>query len=405
MKIIIGLSLLLVTIPTCAQQKKIARWSVTLEGVLNRFDGDVSQTYNDLLPNSLSNVSMGGSVEYTLTPAWSIGADYYYLPLHANGKYYTLQTTLHNAGIFSAFNFIKWFYPYSRSRWGVWATTGVGLGCYAVDYHTNNHGILNPLSGLVDYSANFNDGQALYLSVGTLIEYTLSQQVALGAKIQCRGFNKDNLDGRNFWGVTNDYTELATLQLRWKPGTPKHPHVRNLNTAEFFGNHLSCPSETTATQSPKTKQLHDSLQVLSRELNDIKYQLKELATNQAHTTDTLPKPTNEWGNHSFRWGGSVYFDFDKTDLDATALESIGRVAREMQASPGLMLEIVGTADYMGHNDYNLKLSKQRSEIIRNELVKHYTINPGRISTSGVGRLTEPQQAVRINRRCDFYFIK
>ena len=87
MKIIIGLSLLFVTAPVAAQYKKFAHWSVTLEGVMNRFDGDVSQQYNDLLPNSLSNVSAGGSVEYTLTPAWSIGADYDYLPLRANGEY------------------------------------------------------------------------------------------------------------------------------------------------------------------------------------------------------------------------------------------------------------------------------------------------------------------------------
>ncbi len=401
MKIIIGLSLLFVATPVEAQYRKFAHWSVTLEGVLNRFDGDVSQQYNDLLPNSLSNVSAGGSVEYTLTPAWSIGADYYYLPLRANGEYYSLQNNMHNAGVFSAFNLIKWFYPYSRSRWGVWVTAGVGLAQYSVNYHTNNNGILSPLSGLVDYSSSFTNGQALYLSVGTLLEYNFTQQMALGAKIQCRGFNKDNLDGRNFWGVTNDYVELATLQLRWKIGTPNRPHVRNLNAAEFFGKRSLYPTETP-TQSPETTRLQDSLKALSRELNDIKYQLKKLAANR---TDTLPESTNESAKCDYRWAGSVYFDFDKTDLDAAALESIFHIALEMQANPGLKVEIVGTADYMGDNDYNLKLSRQRSEIISQELLHRYKINPGRISTSGVGRLTEPKSAVRLNRRCDFYFVR
>ena len=119
----------------------------------------------------------------------------------------------------------------------------------------------------------------------------------------------------------------------------------------------------------------------------------------------MPESTNESVNRNYRWAGRVYFDFDKTDLDAAALESIFHIALEMQANPGLTVEIVGTADYMGDNDYNLKLSRQRSEIIRQELLHRYKINPGRISTSGVGRLTEPKSAVRLNRRCDFYFGK
>ena len=76
---------LFMTLGAFAQQySDWSRWSITLEGGLNRFDGDVKQDYGrEVIPTGDTKITFGGALEYTLTPVWSIGLDYYYLPLSA----------------------------------------------------------------------------------------------------------------------------------------------------------------------------------------------------------------------------------------------------------------------------------------------------------------------------------
>lgn len=46
-----------------------SNWSITLEGGLNMFDGDIKQDYNQILPRFCYGFKVGGSVEYTINPA------------------------------------------------------------------------------------------------------------------------------------------------------------------------------------------------------------------------------------------------------------------------------------------------------------------------------------------------
>jgi outer membrane protein OmpA-like peptidoglycan-associated protein len=66
---------------------------------------------------------------------------------------------------------------------------------------------------------------------------------------------------------------------------------------------------------------------------------------------------------------NILFDFDKADLKPAGQKIIGEVATEMKENPQLRAHIVGHADSMGSDAYNMGLSKRRAEAARNAIVR------------------------------------
>ena len=427
-----------------------SNWSITLEGGLNMFDGDIKQDYNQILPNSVMGLSYGGSVEYTINPAWSMGVEYYYLPVKAEGFYYSLKNTMHNADYFMAINMLKAFNSHSNSKWGLWATLGIGMAAYSVDYQTTIDGpvSINSKSGYygLDYDQNFTDGMSLVVPVGAIVEYNLSKSLALGAKFQYRTYNKDNLDGRSYWGVTNDYLGLGTLQLRWKINAKNQDHVRNINMDLYNNVDPNLNNDIDAMQN--------KINALQKELDDLKPNMNKLMNMQpavdnipdmkkritdlenrpvAPVAPVLTPEVDTDGDHDGVpdnrdqepntpantavdfWGKSikaynidesgVYFDFDKSDIDAAGYKAIKMAADKLTADPSLVVEVRGFADYVGTPEYNIKLSQRRADTVKSELVSKYNIDPARIIANGKGRLLEPKKEFRGNRRCTFFYDK
>lgn len=441
------------------EKKDFSHWSMTLEAGLNRFDGDVKQDYNSIIPNSVNKLSLGGSIEYTLTPVWSMGVEYYYLPIQAIGPYYDITNTMHNVDYFMAFNLQKWFFKKSRSKWGIWATIGGGLALYSVNYRTDNdrngEGTQLPISSntglyIKDKNSIFNDGRAVVFPIGTLIEYNLSKNLALGTKIQYRIYNKDNLDGRNFWGVTNDAVQLATLQLRWKFNAQKKDHTRNISVDDFNGEPIIPKNFQPAIDSLKSEigklkpalKALDEIQPLKKRVEALENQPKPTAYTYVpqqgvkynfddpdvvlmpgkddddddgvpNNRDKEPNtaydtPVDFWGRTIPAYdvnGAAVYFDFDRTELDREAQDAIRYAATKLKSDPTLLVEIRGFCDYMGSFDYNEGLSQRRADKVKNELVRVYRINPDRIVANGRGKLLNPKTRFRGNRRCNFFYSK
>ena len=72
---------LFMTLGAFAQQySDWSKWSIAIEGGVNRFDGDISHDRGytaDVVPGAKTKLALGGLLEYNLTHVWSIGADYY----------------------------------------------------------------------------------------------------------------------------------------------------------------------------------------------------------------------------------------------------------------------------------------------------------------------------------------
>ena len=100
--------------------------------------------------------------------------------------------------------------------------------------------------------------------------------------------------------------------------------------------------------------------------------------------------TKLWNN---RYNGkvvetvNVQFGFNRSELDDGAQTTLLGLVKEMQANPGLTVDLVGYTDTKGPRDYNYSLSQRRVEAVRRFLVEQ-GVQIGRIQAVGLGALSD-----------------
>ena len=80
----------------------------------------------------------------------------------------------------------------------------------------------------------------------------------------------------------------------------------------------------------------------------------------------------------------VLFDFNKYTLKPGAREKMAKVSGILLAYPGLKLQLEGHTDAIGSDDYNLKLSQQRADAVRDFLVEQGVATTN-IAAVGLGK--------------------
>ena len=100
--------------------------------------------------------------------------------------------------------------------------------------------------------------------------------------------------------------------------------------------------------------------------------------------------TRLWNN---RYNGkvvetiNVQFGFNRSELDDGAQTTLAGLVKEMQANPGLTVDLVGYTDTKGPRDYNYSLSQRRVEAVRRFLVEK-GVQIGRIQAVGLGAISD-----------------
>ena len=442
------LTLLSVTLQAQETTVAFSRWSATLEIGPSMFDGDVGQTRMQLLPTSFQQVSYGGTAEYALTPVWGLAGDFYHFALSGRNADIYFYTPYNTVSLSGTANITRLLFPRTKSRWCFNASLGLGYAYYVSQYRYPNPDN-SPLVKL--------PGQSITLPVTGSVEYLFNKKVSLGGKLHYRANNKDNLEGAdkyNFKGVTNDYISAVTLYCRYRFLRTDNKHVRNISTATYtkFYNPVvpqsGCCDKIAVFDSllvqyagrlKQQKEEIDSLKTLlanDRKDTDkdgvpdtrdkepdtaagamvdfwgrayknqpLMNELSDNSSTRPYTTASLIKNRNSISTIKNDTIPSVYFDFDKFTLDKEAKEIIQKVAAKMKNSGDLMVEVRGYCDFLGNLDYNAKLSQNRSDRVKEELVQVWGIAPERIIANGNGRIDIPENKYRKNRRCDFFFSK
>lgn len=449
---LITISILLVSFSILGYSQRIqnSKWSATFEVGANQFDGDMTP--------SATKTTIGTSIEYTISPTWGLGVEYYYLPLQAGKSAESMTSNMHHINPYLSLNMLNLLSPDINTKWGIWATIGGGLGLYHTKHYKNNL--------FVNETKN---GMAITVPVGGLIEYNLTPSLSIGAKVQYRSHNQDSIEAaEQYSGVTNDFISMGTVLLRWKfNANNSKKHTRNINTTTFCPDEAILPARRAQAKADSLQKVVNKLQ---NEINELKPQLdkidalenklnevQKIAENAGSRTVHIPQPEQQSNNttntnngkpktdfaavgrnsnadsdgdgvpdHRDKepqtpantpvdfWGrtisnsktngfASVYFDFDRTDLDADALKTIEAVAEKLNENPEVMVEVRGYADYVGNENYNKDLSLRRADKVKNELINKFNINPLRIISNGKGIVLEPKSAYRLNRRCNFFF--
>lgn len=106
---------------------------------------------------------------------------------------------------------------------------------------------------------------------------------------------------------------------------------------------------------------------------------------------------------------NIHFEFNSTTLSENSNAGIAMLKMFLETNPHLMVELSGHTDNVGNETFNLKLSENRAEVVKESLVK-LGIEPNRIATKGYGSTlpivpnnSETNRA--LNRRTEMKIIK
>ncbi len=106
---------------------------------------------------------------------------------------------------------------------------------------------------------------------------------------------------------------------------------------------------------------------------------------------------------------NIYFNFDKYTINQKYLNIIKDVSNVIKKNPSLKLCIKGYTDSCGTEKYNLKLSKNRAEKVKNEFIKN-SICPCRLKVKYFGEkypaaTNKTKEGRALNRRVELKVIK
>lgn len=83
---------------------------------------------------------------------------------------------------------------------------------------------------------------------------------------------------------------------------------------------------------------------------------------------------------------SIYYEFDKAEIKASETSKLRELATFLRQNPEVYVDITGSADKRGEDEYNILLSLNRSKAVADYLV-NYGVSRDRLFTRGIGRTT------------------
>lgn len=81
---------------------------------------------------------------------------------------------------------------------------------------------------------------------------------------------------------------------------------------------------------------------------------------------------------------NVQFDFDRDTIRPDAKDNLDEVGTFLAAHPQISITLEGHTCDMGSERYNKNLSRQRAESVKRYMIRHFNIDPARLSTVGYG---------------------
>ena len=106
---------------------------------------------------------------------------------------------------------------------------------------------------------------------------------------------------------------------------------------------------------------------------------------------------------------NINFDYAKYNLKAISFVELDQVVKILKTNPKLSIELLGHTDNIGNKSFNIELSKNRTESVKQYLVSKGIV-PEKIAYEGFGSsrpiANNTSEAGRAkNRRVEFVFIE
>lgn len=105
---------------------------------------------------------------------------------------------------------------------------------------------------------------------------------------------------------------------------------------------------------------------------------------------------------------NIFFEYNSERLDSASYPELKRVAKFMKENPKITIEVAGYTDDKGSKSYNLKLSRERAQSVRQFLID-MDVEGKRIAYKGYGEANpiatnKTDEGRRLNRRVEFIIL-
>ncbi len=106
---------------------------------------------------------------------------------------------------------------------------------------------------------------------------------------------------------------------------------------------------------------------------------------------------------------NIFFDYDKSTLKEESFPELNRVVKFLNENPSIEIEISGHTDARGSDEYNLKLSHDRSRSVVEYIISQ-GITANRLTYRGYGETVplatnDTEEGMELNRRVEFKILK
>jgi len=341
------------------ENERTSHWSLGIRG---------GGTYFRVAPSAverMDNMSwgVGGVLEYTINPLWGFGLSVDWL----NFDRPNLEGRTLDLGLFSSVNVLNLFSP-NRSGWrrgGLYFNMGAGAGLYDAS------------------GSEAVNGVAPFGMVGAGIEVPLGNTFALFGDAQYRQYAPLASAGLASSSRADNDAVFVALGLRVKFGANSRQHVRNMRPVTEKDAIEALRRELRGVED-KVNTTAGNVDNLNRRVNDeVRAQQANNAAQQAQI-DQLRKDLDALKNYQPVVMHNIQFQFESARLTAQSIPAIEQIARELKANQNWSkLTITGYTCNMGPDAVNNRLSLQRAEAVKNELVR-LGIPANRIEVVGKG---------------------
>ncbi|HET9136907.1 MAG TPA: OmpA family protein [Candidatus Kapabacteria bacterium] len=209
----------------------------------------------------------------------------------------------------------------------------------------------------------------------------------LGAKVELTDLQKDEAIGTYFSNSTTGkfYFPVAAGKTYGVTATA--------TSYTFFSQHFSVPD------SSKYNEINYKIELMPLDTSGEIATTTIKDTNQKNQAASTPIQLN-----------NIFFDFNKATLRPESIPELKQLIKFLAQNTKVRIEISGHTDSVGTSAYNLKLSQDRADAVREYLLSHSNITPARITAKGYGE-TKPvaandtEENKQKNRRTEFLILR
>ncbi|MEP7168067.1 MAG: OmpA family protein [Bacteroidota bacterium] len=120
----------------------------------------------------------------------------------------------------------------------------------------------------------------------------------------------------------------------------------------------------------------------------------------------LSEKGGSYGSNAIGWLPPIFFDLNQSDVKSSQRDRVLIIAKVLMNNPNLSLNLVGNCDPTAGEVYNQKLGLKRADAVKAHLVKHYSIDAARLTTTSKGEKDVLAKNLDpMNRRVDFEVAK